>query len=532
LEATPAAAATTELIAYTAVDLTGQSAQALAISPNGGNPAPLASGPADSFLPMYSPDGARVALIKADLSSGDGSLWVAAADGSGAQQVTQLTALPFPTLDQLSGWSPNGKLLAFTRSYDAIPGPNPPESNTGRVSQVWVVDVATHVETRVDPSDAVRFGSNSSFLNSGVFSPDSSQVVFHTSDPNPPFALGNVFRAPVTGGATVLVTAFAGNAATAQNPVFSPDGSRIAFTGAEDLASTPSCGLYSVPAGTVNALPAATTPVAGLACPPGSNPFLPQPYYSPNGATIALASGSDGVPIRTVPAAGGTFTPVTTTGTGITAASPLWSPDSTRLVYTRTEALPADDDASLRIVRVTDPAHSEVTLVHGYAIATSWRAGSPPVAAGNPCIPGTPAPAGYNLIEGTNGADRLVGTPGSDLIRGLAGNDRIIGKAGADILCGNGGKDRIVGGKGVDVMFGGGDRDVLFGGRGGDRIFGEKGDDRLLGGSGRDYLDGGRGDDRMTGGAGRDSIHGGPGKDTAVGGPAADRFKRVEDHTQ
>ena len=37
-----------------------------------------------------------------------------------------------------------------------------------------------------------------------------------------------------------------------------------------------------------------------------------------------------------------------------------------------------------------------------------------------------------NLVQGTAGADRLIGTAGDDLIRGGDGNDRLTGRAGAD----------------------------------------------------------------------------------------------------
>ncbi|WKV85247.1 hypothetical protein LJJ44_04060 [Pseudomonas sp. B24_DOA] len=42
------------------------------------------------------------------------------------------------------------------------------------------------------------------------------------------------------------------------------------------------------------------------------------------------------------------------------------------------------------------------------------------------------------VINGTNGADTLVGTSGDDEINGLGGNDILVGSAGADKLNGGG----------------------------------------------------------------------------------------------
>ncbi|MHC5611260.1 MAG: choice-of-anchor Q domain-containing protein [Nostoc sp.] len=65
----------------------------------------------------------------------------------------------------------------------------------------------------------------------------------------------------------------------------------------------------------------------------------------------------------------------------------------------------------------------------------------------------------FNGLNGTNGADNLVGKNYSDIINGQAGNDTITGNQGNDILTGGGGKDKFVYnlGDGVDTIsdFGG-----------------------------------------------------------------------------
>ncbi|MEX2236090.1 MAG: thrombospondin type 3 repeat-containing protein [Dehalococcoidia bacterium] len=175
------------------------------------------------------------------------------------------------------------------------------------------------------------------------------------------------------------------------------------------------------------------------------------------------------------------------------------------------------------------------------------------------------------LIQGTNGADVIVGTAagetingagGQDLICGRAGNDIINGGAGGDQIFGEGGADRIDGGPGQDTIHGGGGPDTaLFPGtlartinlatgaasgegvgvrltsiehvRAGDgndkitgstainRLEGMLGNDRLRGGDANDKLFGGPGQDKLAGENGaNDKCHGGANPDTFIGGSA------------
>ena len=83
-------------------------------------------------------------------------------------------------------------------------------------------------------------------------------------------------------------------------------------------------------------------------------------------------------------------------------------------------------------------------------------------------------------IVGTNGPDRLVGTPRRDVICGLGGSDVLIGRGADDVLAGGPGSDYAVPGTGRDRVLGGsgndfvvardGLRDVVFGGFGYDRV--------------------------------------------------------------
>jgi Ca2+-binding RTX toxin-like protein len=121
-------------------------------------------------------------------------------------------------------------------------------------------------------------------------------------------------------------------------------------------------------------------------------------------------------------------------------------------------------------------------------------------------------------IVGTNGDDKIKGTPRKDVIVAKDGDDTIQSKSKDDFVClGDGddfagtsrGFDKIDGAEGDDEIHGGG-----FGGRP------DPGDgDLIIGGPGNDFLDGTRGelDDRIEGGTGDDYIQGGEWADAGPG---------------
>ncbi len=92
------------------------------------------------------------------------------------------------------------------------------------------------------------------------------------------------------------------------------------------------------------------------------------------------------------------------------------------------------------------------------------------------------------------------------------------GTPGADLLLGYGGAETIDGREGDDLIYGRAGNDTLAGGAGADRLYGEAGDDALSGGDGEDRLEGGEGNDTLAGGAGNDVMDGGLGDDTYLFG--------------
>lgn len=131
--------------------------------------------------------------------------------------------------------------------------------------------------------------------------------------------------------------------------------------------------------------------------------------------------------------------------------------------------------------------------------------------------------AGFNVIHGTAGNDRITGTAGNDIIIGYAGNDRINGAGGHDCLIGGPGKDQLYGDAGDDILWGGEvNNSTVYGSGDGDKLYGNDGNDELHGGGDKDNVDGQAGDDLMYGDDGDDTMKGQDGNDMMYGGAGRD----------
>jgi Ca2+-binding RTX toxin-like protein len=174
-------------------------------------------------------------------------------------------------------------------------------------------------------------------------------------------------------------------------------------------------------------------------------------------------------------------------------------------------------------------------------VAAQWI-GSVPAASVAPRCQGRVA-----TIVGTEADDEIVGTPRADVIDSRAGWDIVEGRGGDDRICsgrdpdlirGGAGNDRIVTGPGSDSVRGGQGDDVVSTGSGAvEALFGGPGDDRLLAGSGSfDGLIGGPGEDHLDGGRGRDLAEFfdsprpvlGDLETRGVSGHGADRLRAIE----
>ena len=205
--------------------------------------------------------------------------------------------------------------------------------------------------------------------------------------------------------------------------------------------------------------------------------------YDPDDVTCAGTPvfESLGVPY---PAAGGAVTsaPFTPTKTGAYRWIAAYSGDANNLP-----------------VSGTCDAANESVLVHPAAPGTFPNL--PPGAGGTAgyCFgrPATIIATGQKTINGTAGADVIIGGPAGETINGRGGNDLICAGRGNDKVSGGSGNDKIRGEAGNDKLSGDSGADLLLGSGGADDLRGGAGNDRAAGGDGTDRIDGGAGDDEL-----------------------------------
>jgi hypothetical protein len=104
---------------------------------------------------------------------------------------------------------------------------------------------------------------------------------------------------------------------------------------------------------------------------------------------------------------------------------------------------------------------------------------------------------GGRCLDGTDGADRIVGTVKGDIVVAGAGDDVIHAGDGENQIWGQWGNDTILAGSGPDVVFAGSGDDVVRTGGGSDTI---------NPGPGRDIVDAGRGNDHIIANDGRRDV--------------------------
>ena len=162
----------------------------------------LTSNPADDGNPAWSPDGTKIAFVS--IRDANNEIYVMNVDGSGQKNLTN-----DPGNDGPPSWSPDGTMIAFA-------------SSQGEADEIFVMNA--------DGLNKLRLADSPGGIDDDAFRPtwsaDSSKIAF-TSDRDSD-VVRNVDIYVIGADGTGLVR-FTGQSAQDHSPIFSPDGTEIAW---------------------------------------------------------------------------------------------------------------------------------------------------------------------------------------------------------------------------------------------------------------------------------------------------------------
>lgn len=196
------------------------------VDPSGGGAVHLAGGgrrarpQVDFFSPLsWSPDGETIAFSGiTGVRNGDDhepieKIFIARANGSGLRAIAKTNGATGPV------FAPDGRTVAFTRTVEretrtTVGGKSWPQGFTG--SSIWTIDLETGGQRQLTPwQPGLRYSASS-------YAPDGSTLLATYEDPRFVYEPQPVALNLAGGGMRRLFN-------DGSSPVYSPDGSRIAF---------------------------------------------------------------------------------------------------------------------------------------------------------------------------------------------------------------------------------------------------------------------------------------------------------------
>jgi Tol biopolymer transport system component len=225
------------------------------INPDGTGLLNLTSSPDDEYFPAWSPDGSKVAFSRGDADTGF-DLWVMNADGADAHRLTSS-----PGTESQPAWSPDGTKIAYV-------------GQPGETAQIWVMDSAgTNQHALVtEPGGGIE----------PAWSPDGSEILFYSGQQG----TIAVIRPDGTGFRSIT-----GASSPAPHPHWSPNGMKIAF---QDEGRTISGSPYSTELDDIWVINADGTDLTRLTNSSDNGASSGNPVWSPDGTSIAFVRFAPG----------------------------------------------------------------------------------------------------------------------------------------------------------------------------------------------------------------------------------------------
>ena len=415
-------------------DLTGSTVSLVSRDVNG------VVGNGDSRSASFSADGSKVIfssqstnLISADsnalqdifvkdLTTGVVTLVSTSSAGAQANGVSDLGTLS----------ADGSKVLFVSSASNLVAG------DTNGKQDVFVKDLNTGVTTRISTDGSNGQDNGASFTPQ--FSADGTQVVFASEATNLTVGDTNgaadIFVKNLTTGAITLISTDSSNAqgnSSSQTPVFSPDGTKVAFVSYSRLSSSDNNGTSDIYIKDLStgAVTLVTTDALGVQ----ANGFSGSPAFSADGTKLTFISYASNLVAGADNSVGHVFVKDLLTGAvtlvsadehdiqgNNTSLSASINPDGSQVVFSTTaNNLLVDDNgvADIYIKSLTGGGNDTVESSSSYTLNAHVEdltlTGS-----GNTNGTGNDL---WNVIKGNAGNNILDGGSGKDTMQGGAGND-------------------------------------------------------------------------------------------------------------
>jgi len=328
---------------------------------------------ADDGQPAWSPDGRRVAFKTSQF--GSNQLAVINADGTGERLLTRT----FRFSEGQPAWSPDGTMLLYRRT---------PENPLVQNADIWVLDIEASAADPANPMThqvLTRAGDE----RYPSYSSDGTQIVFRGDlDATEPSGDEEIYVIDADG---TNVRRLTDNADFDSAPVWSPDGTRIAFERAAAGTFTPGTEAQEKDIYVMNA---DGSDVRRLTYSPGLDEG---PAWSPDGTKIAFSSARDGQQEIYVMNADGSD-PRRLTSNPARDESPDWQP-----LRFDNGAHRACGDVSLASGGASSVATLRMPCRRGLRLAARWSqaaaAGSPPTRLGSLACATTTQPYDLTVVQ-------------------------------------------------------------------------------------------------------------------------------------